>query len=705
MKLRKNTLIFAFLLILTCFFAACSETDGIGNAEGTPTLEDFVYTTETDPEHVLTDGELAAINSLWLSEFGKTFADTPAEAMTREPDGDFYFGRYGRTFVFFKKLYNMEMGIKLGGYDYTLPWGELYFVNGKSVYTRTELAKTSLFTDAHGEAFHDFYENTYLNYTPTITLSEGEHLLTAEELDAMEAQYNKKEGFKDTHRLYGTVDVAMKREKDRAYYFGKFGDTVIIWSVQQYNEDKSFTVHGYDFEFYSGGVFFFDPTGVYYPGEEGFESILTEAEAEAFYEHYVQYYLPLNSDPYVALEFTPELEALTEDEMRAVNEAYEAWEYATRYADYYETYINAKYSPEKAAESADRAAYSRMGYDPHRFFNGENFGTYQYWGKKDAKIFLAVESSYQGVTVVEIAGYKFVLDGSGSDLLVLHGGKITPLAEAYDGGAVTEADVAFAHGRHLAYSAEIRGGIEEVPPPARLKVSSSGGGIGIEKVREIVWEYIAGCDESELEYTYSVQCFGIFGDTYAVMIDGPWMYTQALRSEVVAGYTFTFPDGQRMHIYKDGVFYSLLKAYELGVISEEDLVAIAWGKTLPYTYETTAAPVAIDEETLSYALSSYARKYALHKKDGVYSMRCYAKVNKGYAVFVDCSDKTYENLRTVETVGGYEFIYPTEQTLLICYNWGEIASLADAIEHGWLEESELKDIHEAYRAAFPELYK
>ncbi len=700
MKLRKNTII-SLLLALICFFAACDEAPEIEL-----TLADFVYDTEIAPDHVITEDELAAMNKVWRAEFGKDLAATPEEAMKRQPGGDFYFGRYGRFFVFYRITAEFDKPFGWGSHTFTLPYGTMLFLTDDEVYDQQQMASFNLFPAEYIDALYDCYENKYLSYKPDAVLREGEYILTEADLAWMHGMFEHSAKYTGVD----TLGKAMRREKDAAYYFGKFGDTVIVWNIQNYSEKKNFTLCGYEFNFYNGAVLFFDPQGLYKPEAEGVEGIMTAEEWKAFYDHYVEYYVPFNSDPYVALEFTPELEKLTEDEMKKINEAYEAWNYENRYSYYYEMYIAAKQTPADAAKNADSAAYSRMGYDPHRFFNEENFKTYQYFGKKGSKLFLATQDSYDTLTILEVAGYKFILDGSESDVFVYENGKVTPLAEAYEKGTATKDEVAFAHERHLAYRDSLLSGREEIDPPTRLKIGEpyrkSPIALTKDEQREIVWEYIANSSdlEYEIDSTYAVRCYGKFGNVYVVMIDGPWMYTQAIRNEVIAGYTFTFPDGQRMHIYKEGNFYSLNKAYELGIISEEDLVAIEWSKTLPYTYETTTAPVQMNEEIASYALRSYASEKAVHKKGGAYSMRCYGKVKYGYAVFIDCSDKKYSKKKTVETVAGYEFIYPTEQTMLICYNWGNFATFADALEHDWLTEDELKSIWETYRAAHPELY-
>ena len=48
-----------------------------------------------------------------------------------------------------------------------------------------------------------------------------------------------------------------------------------------------------------------------------------------------------------------------------------------------------------------------------------------------------------------------------------------------------------------------------------------------------------------------------------------FLYTQAIRYETIAGYTFSFGDGQPLSIYKNGDFADLARAYDNGWIAEE----------------------------------------------------------------------------------------------------------------------------------------
>ena len=222
---------------------------------------------------------------------------------------------------------------------------------------------------------------------------------------------------------------------------------------------------------------------------------------------------------------------------------------------------------------------SYIGYNPHRFFNEKNFEDYHYYGKFGNKVILAV----QGAAFVysrEIGDYKFIFNKSTS-LYVYENGVFTDLSEAYGNGTVTKDELGTIYERHLAYYSYFLGGYKEEPISDNIKimenVKPSPIELTLEEKREIVWEYIDS--EKDLEYSFGVRCYGKFENVYAVMIDGPYFYSAEMRGEKVAGYTFNFTNGQRMLVYFEGNFYSLLEAYERGIITKENVAAIEWDKT------------------------------------------------------------------------------------------------------------------------------
>ena len=303
--------------------------------------------------------------------------------------------------------------------------------------------------------------------------------------------------------------------------------------------------------------------------------------------------------------FVDDLEPLSDAEMLDINEAYEDWKYE-RLCERYSSVAN-----------ADEFARNELGDSVHRFFNKEKYDRYQYYGKFGDCVVLATENFYYVATSAWVAGYEFKLDGT-ADLIVYRDGEIMTLSKAYEAGFMSDAQVGAAYERYLSYQAYLNGqedssieipelsiefpeftlpeiNISDIPNidisdtpqpdisdvPAELKIKYSQEGMLTEaEARRIVWDYIKdNGEENKLDSTYRITCHAKSNGVYAVMISGPWAYTQAVRHVDVAGYTFLFPDGKRMYIYKDGAFYTLNEAYSAGVADKEFFVSIQWYKT------------------------------------------------------------------------------------------------------------------------------
>ena len=88
-------------------------------------------------------------------------------------------------------------------------------------------------------------------------------------------------------------------------------------------------------------------------------------------------------------------------------------------------------------------------------------------------------------------------------------------------------------------------------------------------------------DESEGLTTEdgSVRCYGIFGQAYAVFVDGFFGYADVIAVETVRGLRFLYPSMQPMYIYADSQFFRLREALDGGVLTEDDL------QTLYETYK------------------------------------------------------------------------------------------------------------------------
>lgn len=77
--------------------------------------------------------------------------------------------------------------------------------------------------------------------------------------------------------------------------------------------------------------------------------------------------------------------------------------------------------------------------------------------------------------------------------------------------------------------------------------------------------------------TVSLRVFGIFGDAYALFVDGgPFGYAAVIGGETVNGeLLFQLPDAQRMYVYQNGCFYFLQEAVDLGIVDQDDIAVIA----------------------------------------------------------------------------------------------------------------------------------
>ena len=435
---------------------------------------------------------------------------------------------------------------------------------------------TSCFTSSgEGAASETSQEVSTAPDSPDIP-SGYDYVLTEDDLALINSAWNEKYNVQmQKYRLFTTVEEAMKRNSRGWYYLGKYGDTVVIWYSCLPDVKCCFEIEGYSFDFYEGTAYFFD-NGVLYDNTDFPEDILTAEQAKELHDAYSANYLPLVRKDFAVLEYMPDLEIPTDEEMKDINDAYEQW--------YFDVFIS-HYSEDKAA-AATKEAYRQIGCDPHRFFNDSKFKEYHYYGKVGGKVFIAAERTAKiSFTAYDVAGFSFVYSGIRSAPLVYTDGVVTELSEAYRKGIVTYAEVAEMHERYLAYYYYFAEGRKEGEIPAELQIREYDDSykspieLTSDEIREIAWEYID--NEKNLKYEHGVRCYGKFeGGAYAVMIDGPYMYLQALETERVAGYEFYYNNSQKIRIYKDGVFYWLNEAYLMGIISESEVASIQWEKSV-----------------------------------------------------------------------------------------------------------------------------
>lgn len=72
----------------------------------------------------------------------------------------------------------------------------------------------------------------------------------------------------------------------------------------------------------------------------------------------------------------------------------------------------------------------------------------------------------------------------------------------------------------------------------------------------------------------TVNYFAQYGQAHVGFNNGILIYTQAITTEEVAGVTFRYSTGQKLQMYFEGELMSLSEAYDRGILSREDLLAI-----------------------------------------------------------------------------------------------------------------------------------
>lgn len=72
----------------------------------------------------------------------------------------------------------------------------------------------------------------------------------------------------------------------------------------------------------------------------------------------------------------------------------------------------------------------------------------------------------------------------------------------------------------------------------------------------------------------TVVYYGQYGDAHVGFINGIMAYTQALTSDNIDGVIFRYNSGQKLQVVHEGELLSLKAAYEQGLLTREDLIAI-----------------------------------------------------------------------------------------------------------------------------------
>ena len=78
-------------------------------------------------------------------------------------------------------------------------------------------------------------------------------------------------------------------------------------------------------------------------------------------------------------------------------------------------------------------------------------------------------------------------------------------------------------------------------------------------------------EEITLEDIWVSTYYGTYSGCEIVYMGAPFVYTDAERSVVVAGYIITLGSSRKLYVHKDAHFYTLNEAYNAGYITVEDV--------------------------------------------------------------------------------------------------------------------------------------
>ena len=187
-------------------------------------------------------------------------------------------------------------------------------------------------------------------------------------------------------------------------------------------------------------------------------------------------------------------------------------------------------------------------------------------------------------------------------------------------------------------------------------------------------------------------------------------------TETVAGVSFEYHSTQTMYAYHQGRFHTLQEAYDLGLMTKAELLALkedydntdhSSQGTIPIVRaacnHTTSSEteITIEKEIMeAYYNTVEDDDFREHYTTADLSLRFRGAFSDTYVVFVD-GPYGYPQAVTSETVGGITFTYGDYQHPY-AYHQGKFYSLTEAYELGYLTIHDLMQLKEDYPEPYGE---
>lgn len=212
-------------------------------------------------------------------------------------------------------------------------------------------------------------------------------------------------------------------------------------------------------------------------------------------------------------------------------------------------------------------------------------------------------------------------------------------------------------------------------------------------------------DKSYTVEDVSVRLFGVFGETYAMFMDGIFAYADAITSDTVSDLTFCYPSAQKMYIYSSGQFYQLQEAFDAQLISDADIAVI-------YDNYYSAYPYMLEElrlldgcqadlsDQMRNEITAYYGYTGTDDADTVAGKQYYGTYN-GYVVLM--SSGQMAAIANVD-IGRRIFKWGSSALVLEAYKDGQAQPLKDVYEAGGITDQDLDKILDAHKAHFKEVH-
>lgn len=280
------------------------------------------------------------------------------------------------------------------------------------------------------------------------------------------------------------------------------------------------------------------------------------------------------------------------------------------------------------------------------------------------------------MTVVPVAGRQFVLPYS-IDLCAYNGGKLYGLDAAFEGGMLTDSDIAEIFGEFN----KLNYGCKEGFDPAIVDAIKA--------------DYADNINISADNIYVDIR--GVYDGVYALWVhsmDGG--YADAAHHEVVANVLFNYSSSLPLKVYSgDGNFYSLSRAYKQGLLSRNDIIDLR-GHYSPSPIYNQLGIADLTTE-VAEVVCEYENANGYDTTVDEISIEVYAIISDSdQEVFGGMSAYiirihgpwAFGTAAVKEEVGGVKFEYGQPPYLRYYFN-GKIYSLGYAYENGYLNVEEL----------------